>query len=53
MEIYLYGTIAFVVLFFVITYAVRLGIDTSKQMRALRSELKEIKKKIDRMENEK
>ncbi|WP_155925706.1 hypothetical protein [Bacillus sp. UNC438CL73TsuS30] len=38
-----YGFVGLVVLFLIIAYAVSIGIDNSKQVKALRSELKEIK----------
>ncbi|WP_310179397.1 hypothetical protein [Neobacillus niacini] len=41
-----YGFIGLVVLFLIIAYAVSAGIDNSKQVKALRSELKEIKKQL-------
>ncbi|MGX9134162.1 hypothetical protein ACWV26_07255 [Rummeliibacillus sp. JY-2-4R] len=46
MEIYLFSIIGLIILFLIITYAVRYGIDTSKQVKSLRSDLKEIKKQI-------
>jgi TM2 domain-containing membrane protein YozV len=41
-----YGFIGLVVLFLIIAYAVSIGIDNSKQVKVLRSELKEIKKQL-------
>lgn len=41
-----YGFVGLVVLFVIIAYAVSIGIDNSKQVKALRSELKEIKKQL-------
>ncbi|MGG0658646.1 hypothetical protein [Rummeliibacillus pycnus] len=46
MEIFFYGFVGLIALFLIITYAVRFGIDSSKQVKALRSELKEIKKQM-------
>ena len=51
MEIYLFSIICLIILFLIITYAVRYGIDTSKQVKSLRTELKEIKKQIKDLEN--
>ncbi|MBS4176999.1 hypothetical protein [Lederbergia citrea] len=53
MEIYFYGFFGLILLFLIITYAVRLGIDTSKQVQNLRSELKEMKKQIKDLEKNK
>ena len=50
MEIYLISLIGLIILFFIITYAVRYGIDTSKQVKSLKSDLKEIKKQIKELE---
>ncbi|MDR7002918.1 hypothetical protein [Neobacillus niacini] len=41
-----YGFIGLVVLFLIIAYAVSIGIDNSKRVKALSSELKEIKKQL-------
>ena len=49
MEIILYafyGLVVLVGLFLFIVYAVSFGIDNSKQVKALRSELKEVKKEL-------
>ncbi|MBI0581213.1 hypothetical protein IEC97_28270 [Neobacillus cucumis] len=49
MEIILYafyGLVVLVGLFLFIIYAVSIGIDNSKQVKALRSELKDIKKEL-------
>ncbi|SOC40269.1 hypothetical protein [Ureibacillus acetophenoni] len=50
MDIYLLYFIGLIILFLTITYAVRYGIDTSKQVKSLRIELKEIKRKIEDLE---
>ena len=49
-EIYLMSIIGLIILFLIITYAVRFGIDTSKQVKYLRAELKEIKRQIKDLE---
>lgn len=52
MEIILYAFYGFVLLvglFLFIVYAVSIGIDNSKQVKALRSELKEIKLELDNL----
>ena len=41
-----YGFVGLVILFFVVQYAISSGIDNSKEVKALRSELKEIKQHI-------
>ena len=41
-----YGFVGLVGLFLIIAYAVSIGIDNSKQVKALRSELREIKKEL-------
>ncbi|MDR7003003.1 hypothetical protein [Neobacillus niacini] len=41
-----YGFVGLVVLFLIFAYAVSIGIDNSKQVKALRSELKEIKNQL-------
>lgn len=41
-----YGFAGLVVLFFIIQYAISSGIDNSKKVRAMRTELKEIKKLV-------
>jgi len=46
MEIYLLGFVGLAILFLTITYAVRYGIDTSKQVRSLKAELKQINRQI-------
>lgn len=46
MDIIFYGTMGLVLLFLIIVYAVRAGIDTSQNMKALRSELESIKRKL-------
>ncbi|HWI47749.1 MAG TPA: DUF5320 domain-containing protein [Rummeliibacillus sp.] len=53
MEIIIYGFVGLITLFLIIAYAVRIGIDTSQQVKALRSELKEIKKQIKDLEENK
>lgn len=53
MEIYFLGAIALVAVFFVITYAVRIGIDTSKQMQAIRREMIALRNQIKRLEEDK
>ncbi len=50
MEIYLLSVIGLIILFLTITYAVRYGIDTSKQVKSLRAELKEIKRQMETLE---
>ncbi len=50
MEIYLFGFLGLVVLFFTITYAVRFGIDTSQQVKSLKAELRAIKRQIKDLE---
>ncbi|CAH2715904.1 hypothetical protein BACCIP111895_03088 [Neobacillus rhizosphaerae] len=42
----IYGLVGLVGLFLIIVYAVSFGIDNSKQVKLLRSELKEIKKEL-------
>lgn len=42
----IYGLVGLVGLFLVIVYAVSFGIDNSKQVKALRSEFKEIKREL-------
>jgi hypothetical protein len=46
MEIIFYGFVGLILLLVIIAYGVQIGIDTSKQVKALRSELKEIKMKL-------
>ncbi|MFE7064034.1 hypothetical protein ACFVAD_18030 [Sutcliffiella sp. NPDC057660] len=46
MDFIFYGTIGLILLFLIIVYAVRAGIDTSQNMKALRSELEGIKRKL-------
>ncbi|MBT2730125.1 hypothetical protein J7E63_25025 [Bacillus sp. ISL-75] len=41
-----YGFVGLIVLFVIIAYSVSIGIDNSKQVKALRSELKEIKNQL-------
>ncbi|WP_335384207.1 hypothetical protein [Neobacillus drentensis] len=41
-----YGFVGLIVLFVIIAYSVSMGIDNSKQVKALRSELKEIKNQL-------
>jgi uncharacterized membrane-anchored protein YhcB (DUF1043 family) len=41
-----YGFIGLVILFFIIQFAVKFGIDSSEEIKALRSELREIKKQL-------
>lgn len=41
-----YGLLGGALLFFIVTYGVRFGIDTSKQVKALKMELREIKKQL-------
>ncbi|MFC7686306.1 hypothetical protein [Ureibacillus sp. GCM10028918] len=50
MEIYLFSIIGLIILFLIITYAVRYGIDTSKQVKSLRAELKDLKRQIKDLE---
>lgn len=50
MAIMFYGFIGIILLFFIIVYAVQIGIDTSKQLKALRSELKQIKMELKKNE---
>lgn len=50
-EIYLSYFIGLILLFLIITYAVRYGIDTSKQIKSLRSDIKDLKKHINDLEN--
>ncbi|MDR6123567.1 hypothetical protein QFZ87_003164 [Bacillus sp. SLBN-46] len=42
----IYGLVGILGLFLIIVYAVSFGIDNSKQIKLLRSELKEIKKEL-------
>lgn len=42
----IYGLVGLVGLFLIIVYAISFGIDNSKQVKLLRSELKEIKKEL-------
>lgn len=53
MEIYFLGAIALVAVFFVITYAVQIGIDTSKQMQAIRREMIALRNQVKRLEEDK
>jgi len=46
-----YGTIGLIQLFLIIVYAVRAGIDTLQNMKALRFELESIKRKLKDIEN--
>lgn len=46
MDIIFYVTIGLMILFFIIMHAVRAGIDTSQNMKVLRSELESIKRKL-------
>ncbi len=41
-----YGFVGLVILFFIVQYAISIGIDNSKEVKAFRSELKEIKKQL-------
>ncbi|TVX79524.1 hypothetical protein FQP34_15165 [Peribacillus simplex] len=41
-----YGFVGLVILFFIVQYAINSGIDNSKEVKAFRSELKEIKKQL-------
>jgi hypothetical protein len=41
-----YGFVGLVILFFIVQYAISIGIDNSKEVKALRSELKEIKNQL-------
>jgi hypothetical protein len=41
-----FGFFGLVILFFIIQYAISSGIDDSKEVKALRSELREIKKQV-------
>lgn len=50
MEIYLLGFVGLAILFLTITYAVRYGIDPSKQVRSLKAELKQINRQIKDLE---
>lgn len=52
-EIIAYYGFGLILLFLTITFAVQIGIDTSKQAKAIRSELKEIKKQIKNIQEEK
>lgn len=42
----LYWVLGVALVFFIITYGVRYGIDTSKQVKAIKMELREIKKQL-------
>ncbi|MBM7619695.1 hypothetical protein JOC95_001547 [Bacillus tianshenii] len=52
MDLFFYGTTGLILLFLIIVFAVRAGIDTSKNLKAIRSELREIKRKLKEMEKE-
>ncbi|MET3322682.1 UNVERIFIED_ORG: hypothetical protein ABIC97_005835 [Peribacillus simplex] len=41
-----YGFVGLVILFFIVQYAISSGIDNSKEVKAFRTELKEIKKQL-------
>ncbi len=45
----LYWLLGAALVFFIITYGVRYGIDTSKQVKAIKMELREIKKQLKEM----
>lgn len=45
----IYWLIGVALVFFIITYGVRYGIDTSKQVKAIKMELREIKKQLKEM----
>ncbi|MCM3757241.1 hypothetical protein M3197_07020 [Sporosarcina aquimarina] len=42
----IYWLIGLAIVFFIITYGVQYGIDTSKQVKAIKMELREIKKQL-------
>lgn len=53
MEFYLFGFIGLVLLFIIVIYGVQMGIDSSKQVKALKAELKDIKRHIKELEEKK
>ncbi|MBD8025978.1 DUF5320 domain-containing protein [Ureibacillus sp. Re31] len=50
MEMYIMTFFGLVLLFLIVTYGVQMGIDSSKQVKALKMELKNIKKQIKELE---
>ncbi|MEK9197036.1 DUF5320 domain-containing protein [Ureibacillus sp. 179-F W5.1 NHS] len=50
MEVYVITFIGLALLFLFVTFGVQMGVDSSKQVKALKTELKNIKKQIKELE---